>query len=287
MIGHRVVPVIAALAILGMTGCSKPGRIVDGFHRNQPPATELTYGPAESTTTVYRVHLYWYGYDRDGEVVRYRFAIDSDTLRSPVMWRATTAHDSTFIFQVAAGELVGTHVFWIVAEDNDGSFDPTPAKRLVSIRTMPPSAWFTTGPVNFQYTGFDVNYAWTGSDPDGARFGSPSLPDSLLHASVPDSFEYLMLLPGRALNDEHPALPSFTLDAYGTLINEAKGSTLQPPHEDWKWVRTGASSHRFTSLPLGIVVVAVRAVDVAGAKDTLLTFGRNIRVFTVGSPPTP
>jgi hypothetical protein len=36
-----------------------------------------------------------------------------------------------------------------------------------------------------------------------------------------------------------------------------------------------------------MVVVAVRAVDVAGAKDTLLTFSRNIRVFTVGSPPTP
>ena len=281
MIG-RIAPTFLGLAIFFLSGCDKPGRVIGETH-NQWPETELTYGPSESTTTVYRVHLYWYGYDRDGEVVRYRFGIDSDTLRPPSKWHTTTAKDSVFIFRVATGELVGRHAFWILAEDNDGRFDPTPAKRSLSVRTQPPSAWFTDGPGNFQYTGFDVSYSWTGSDPDGSGYLNPSLPDSFLRVSVPDSFEYLLLFPGRAVVDGHAALPAFSSGVYESLIHEARGASLQPPYDDWKWAGTAGRVHQFASLPLGPVAVAVRAVDTAGAKDTLFTFGRNFRTFTVGT----
>jgi hypothetical protein len=246
----------------------------------------LTYAPVESTTTLFRVHVYWYGYDRDGEVVRYRFAIDADTAKTPSSWRATTAQDSIFTFSVAPGDLVGGHMFWIAAEDDQGYIDPTPAKRFFSVRTQPPAAWFTYGPDNFQLTSFDVKFEWTGTDPDGGHYSNPTLPDSLVRPGAPDAFEYLMLWPGRAIVEGHPALPTFDAATYARLINEAKGSTLLPPHDDWKWTRTTDQAHVFTSLPIGqTVVVAIRAVDIAGAKDTLLTFHRNIRTFMVRTPP--
>jgi hypothetical protein len=280
----RIAPVLLVMLLLYLAGCSKnPTSPLDG-RRNQFPETELTYAPVESTTTMFRVHVYWYGFDRDGEVVNYRFGIDSDTLKPTSEWRSTRANDSVFTFQVATGDLVGAHAFWIAAEDNDGNFDPTPAKRFFSIRTMPPSAWFTKGPDNFQLTGFDVKYEWTGTDPDGGRYANPALPDSMVRPSLPEAFEYLMLWPGRSIVEGHPELPVFTRDAYARLIQEANGPALQPPHDDWKWTRTTERSHVFTSLPPGPVVVAIRAVDAAGAKDTLLTFGRNIRTFTVRTP---
>ena len=41
------------------------------------PETELTYAPIENDTTTFRVRFYWNGYDRDGEVVRFYYAVDA------------------------------------------------------------------------------------------------------------------------------------------------------------------------------------------------------------------
>lgn len=271
---HRAAVLLLPLAVLYLSSCSKNPVTIREYGRLRPE-TELTYAPLETDTTTFRVHLYWYGYDRDGEVVQYRFAIDEDTLKPVSYWRATKAHDSTFVFQVQTGSRLGGHEFRVVAEDNDGWFDPTPAKRFITIRTVPPYSWITSGPANGAATGFGVQYASDGIDPDGGRLGNPA------HV---DSFEYIMLWPGRAIVDGHPPLPDFSVGAYEQLLNAGTGPTLQPPYDDWKWTRSGPV-HRFTSMPPGVVVIAERAVDPAGAKDTLLTYSRNIRVFTVKSYP--
>src|SRR5688572_18408582 len=36
------------------------------------PETELTYAPLPGDTTAFRVRFFWNGYDKDGEVVRFR-----------------------------------------------------------------------------------------------------------------------------------------------------------------------------------------------------------------------
>src|SRR5262245_12085503 len=116
---------LAALAAALPMGCAND--VGHGPNRSSPPETVLTRLPLEADTTGFRVHLYWNGFDRFGEVVRFRYAIDRDTLESDkAKWKSTTATDTTLLLLVDPVESVRGHVFWVASEDNDGNIDPTP-----------------------------------------------------------------------------------------------------------------------------------------------------------------
>jgi len=140
--------------------------------RNIAPETYLTSSPPETTETDYRVHLYWHGIDKDGEVVRYMFYI-SDTLmtlkpddepeQELLDWNPairgsdyrkgtfTTKTDSVFIFKGyddKTGAMINRQAFHIVAIDDGGKIDPTPARLqfLAKVRGIPQvSYWINTG----------------------------------------------------------------------------------------------------------------------------------------------
>ncbi|TMQ66287.1 MAG: hypothetical protein E6K79_02740 [Candidatus Eisenbacteria bacterium] len=59
------------------------------------PETELTYAPVENDTTSVHVQLYWNGFDRDGEVVKFYFSVDADTALPITEWKSTTAKDAS------------------------------------------------------------------------------------------------------------------------------------------------------------------------------------------------
>src|SRR3954468_19085654 len=89
------------------------------------PQTELTFAPIEFDTTTFRVHFYWNAFDDDGEVRRFRFAADDDTLRPTNQWAPTTSKDPTLLFLVDPVRELRIHVFKVAAEDNNGNIDPT------------------------------------------------------------------------------------------------------------------------------------------------------------------
>jgi len=258
---------------------------------SQAPETELAYAPLEGDTTSYRVHLYWNGYDRDGEVVRFRFALDADTADAPSTWNVTTATDTVLVFPVDPVSDVKGHVFWVVAEDNDGRFDPTPAKRFFSSRTVPPISRITRGPIAPGVgVGPNVTLEWEGIDPDGSESGG---------LAPVDSFEYLLLQNGVQLDPDHPPLtfPPSRTDLIRMIV-EATGPSLPPPNDDWMWIGIRARQKQFRNLATGTYAFAVRAVDAAGARERLTltsqpgisgvtwtdpvlapSFDRNIRLF--------
>src|SRR5437667_1230638 len=132
---RRTAPLVLALVIaLGMgylTGCSNS---VKPPPRPAPldPETELVYAPSENDTTAFRVHFYWNGFDRDGEVVGFYFAIDADTALPVTQWKSTSTRDSTFLFAVDPITETRLHVIMISAVDNPGRYDHTPALRFFS-----------------------------------------------------------------------------------------------------------------------------------------------------------
>ena len=126
-----------SLALLAavLAGCSKDTNAPKS--QSLAPETELTYAPLQGDTAGFRVQLFWNGYDRDGEVTRFRFAIDSDTLEIDMAkWKSTASHDTTLLLPVDPVAHVRGHVFWVSAEDNDGNLDPTPAKRFWSMTVL-------------------------------------------------------------------------------------------------------------------------------------------------------
>ncbi|HKK69763.1 MAG TPA: hypothetical protein VKA86_01000 [Candidatus Krumholzibacteria bacterium] len=121
---------------------------------NRPPDTFVIGAPAETTGTGFRRHLYWYGTDRDGDVVQFIYAIMDTSVRDPedpttdeenerfnpaddittvtenegfVGW--TTRTDSVFVFTVDRESGIQKEItFHIVSVDDRGAIDPTPAR---------------------------------------------------------------------------------------------------------------------------------------------------------------
>ena len=243
------------------------------------PETELTYAPLENDTTSVQVQLYWNGFDRDGEVVKFYFAVDADTMLPITEWRSTTAKDSTFRFPVDPITESRPHVFMVSAVDNDGRYDRTPALRFFFSRTKPPTSQITRGPAPYNpLVPPTFTFEWSGTDPDGSPRGGP--------APV-DSFEYLLLRIGEAAAPGHPALPYYSQTTYEDLIHAGPGPTLPAPYDDWKWVGIRGKGKRFSNVPPGECVFVERAVDGAGAIEKTLKYVTNIRHFTVipGNPP--
>ncbi|UCE01518.1 MAG: hypothetical protein JSW67_09510 [Candidatus Latescibacterota bacterium] len=112
------------------------------FRRNRPPETTLTIVAEESTQAFYRYRVHWRGEDADGEVIRYMFAItDTISRDDEENWNPhdfafdrergvfTTKTDSVFLFNSAAGR----QAFNIVAIDDFGAFDETPARAFFRV----------------------------------------------------------------------------------------------------------------------------------------------------------
>ena len=246
----------------------------------QAPETELTYAPIPGDTTSFRVRFFWTGSDKDGEVVRFRFAIDADSMKPSHEWTPTHAKDTTFLFLVDPVTEIRGHTFQIAAEDNEGRIDPTPARRFFSAKTRPPTSEIERGPAAFNpLVGPNFTFEWSGIDPDGGETGG----------SAPvDSFEYLLLLIGSLREQGHDPLPPYNHDRYVNMIRSATGRTLPSnwqglDHSDWEWIGVRALENRFRNATPGEYVFAVRAVDLAGATEKGIQFGRNIRRFTVST----
>lgn len=253
------------------------------------PQTELTYAPVEFDTTSFRVHFYWSGYDDDGEVLQFRYAVDSDTLRPSNEWRTTSAKDTILLFLVDPVKELKLHVFKVAAEDNEHRIDPTPASRAFSAKTLPPTSKIEKGPGRFNDgVGPNFTFQWSGIDPDGGETGG----------KVPvDSFQYLLLPIGGiadlATPPTHDPLPRYVINAggipnYVTIINAAVGDALPAGNaadrtrwDDWKWIGIRGLKNRFRNVTPGEYVFALRAVDIAGATEKNLKFGDNIRHFNV------
>jgi len=277
----RFLPAAAFLcAALSISSCSEKTTAPKDSRRDQPPQTEITFAPMDSDTVAYRVHIYWYGFDKDGEVVRFRFAMDGDTAAPENQWHTTTAKDTTLKLLVDPVTAVLRHVVEIAAEDNDHAIDPTPARRSFSTRTIPPTSTIVRGPASFNpLVGQNFTFVIQGTDPDGGPNGGPGRIDT---------FEYLLLQTGAygdPVQTGQQALPVFQRDTYVKLINQATGDRLPPPYDDWKWTPVYSDTLPFRNVGgPAEYVFASRAVDPEGARERNLRFITNIRHFTVVSP---
>jgi len=264
---------VGLMVVLWVASCSKaptpPKKVANGA-----PQTELTFAPIQYDTTTFRVHFYWNAFDDDGEVTRFHFATDSDTLLPVAQWHTTTSKDTTLLFQVDPVLELKVHVFKVAAEDNNGNIDPTPASRAFSAKTIPPFTKIEKGPAAFNpVVGPNFTFEWSGIDPDGGETGG----------KVPvDTFQYLLLQLGTSKDPlTHPPLPAFDQNRYVTLIRASVGDGLLAPYDDWTWTGIRGLKNRFRNVTPGEYVFAERGVDIAGATEKNLQFVTNIRHFTV------
>ena len=146
----RLKPLVIALALAFLSflfGCRafQPEVIIV----NHPPETYIIAAPMEESGGKFNFHVYWYGTDDDGRVVNYVWALTDSSIQddetdedeedanfNPALnittleighW--TTRNDSIFDFQINDGFNMSRNMtFHIVAQDDRGDFDRTPAR---------------------------------------------------------------------------------------------------------------------------------------------------------------
>jgi hypothetical protein len=164
------VALLAAMGVaIGAPGCSKRKSVTAP---NLPPETSVfVRGPVD--TANYRIHLYWFGSDVDGEVVAYdmRFVPTAgdpnpkwETLRCARPGRCT---DSVFTVPTGDSTLIHTR-FEIRAVDDQGAVDPTPAIQSFQLSNLPPQVTIKSPYGSGDSTYASLTTSWEALDPDGS-----------------------------------------------------------------------------------------------------------------------
>ncbi len=145
---------MVVLAAAALAACSSDK--LTGTHiANQPPTVWLSAAPPEGSTGTYTVHLYWGGWDPDGEIKRYEYLVTDNVSgvfdpadTTHVQWKPVFANDSTFTFSAdvlvdttttqQVTEFTRSHTFFIRSVDNQGQRSQRPAYRSFTSRTLSP-----------------------------------------------------------------------------------------------------------------------------------------------------
>lgn len=107
------------------------------------------------------VTLSWYGTDKDGYIIGYEVSLDNTN------WTFTESQDSTFRFDIPAGQDSVDIQFYVRSVDDDEQRDPSPAFLRIPLKNSPP---VTTVDKTTQTSGTSIGvatYRWTATDQDG------------------------------------------------------------------------------------------------------------------------
>lgn len=194
----RATLVVASLALALFAGAcgKKPGvlRLIP----NERPRVTLTAAPVnEADTAYYAYKLNWSGYDPDGRVAFYQYAIDPKGGAAPeTTWIRTTKNEETIFFRASVPDTNSgpayranePHTFVIRAVDNDNAQSPPQARSFFAFTMAPVVNVINPRPSHLgaKLVTPSVRISWDGSDEDG------------VFSQKPVKYKYRLLTPGDA-----------------------------------------------------------------------------------------
>lgn len=187
MIFHRfrwLLLLVAPTLLAVLAGC---GGEPDERIRNRAPEVRLSGGPVEGDSVAYTAEFFWVGWDADGVIDHYQYAIDIPNdllpeLDNPddvgIAWVDTTAFRARFLFTASVPDSENgapierardDHSFYVRAVDNEGAISAADEVTFTA-RTVTPRTTITVpGDVaqkDLLAVGRQLNVAWVGEDPD-------------------------------------------------------------------------------------------------------------------------
>jgi hypothetical protein len=276
----RLAALCSVAAALAISSCShKLGHIVIP---NMLPTVTITSAPIDTnvvcdpspTRSCYLITVDWVGYDPDGRVDHYLYAVDPPTDAGlDTVWKFTRASEvrETFIASrpIEATDASGRHifeaphVFVLKAVDNTGASGPVVNRAFFSFTEAPSVQIIDPVPVP-QITPLfppSIRFTWSGTDPDGVFHTKPVL------------YKYIMLGPGTA-----PMTPAFV-----TAHPDSLRRFYAPDFPGWFSVGGDTTTLQFTNLTPGqTFAFAIIGIDEAGAYSPVIAPLQNLYVFRVG-----
>jgi len=262
----RLVVCLMSIATLGW-GCSR-GSLHGTFAPNQRPVVLLTHAPEHPQDRYsYAYEFKWSGYDPDGIVDYFVYAVDPTGGSSPeTSWVATREFSQALEFSADEADSSGprnqasrAHVFVIKAVDNKG-LASAPEIRAFFASTIAPSVYITSpfpSALQIARVTSTVRISWTGNDADG------------IHTQKPVRYVWTLL----------SASSEFPLDA-ALADPDALRRFYAPDFAGWHPTSAETTSAQLFNLTPGAnYVFAVVAFDEAGAYSPVFSFDTNMLRF--------
>jgi hypothetical protein len=246
---------------------------------NQPPDVWLTSGPPEGGVLTYQVRFFWNGWDKDGIIRHFEFAItdneggafDPADTTGPDKWTRTNVYDSTFAFtadeisDTASSDMITeftrSHTFFIRAVDDRGLVSVNTAYRSFTARTLSPTVDITYpeyGGLNPLPTPSIATFHWIAKDYidniDSQQ--EPAFVRWILVPRFEDDVDWQQTLEYIRQNPDAPEWSAW--QDYWTPSNTGNSLTTEP-------------------LDFGGYMFAVQAKDEAGAVTPVFDERRNVR----------
>ena len=168
-------------SIAWLPACSKQAALP--LLPNQRPTLDVTQAPASSTQPFfYAYEVRWAGFDADGRIDHFRYAIDPPTeADADTPWVNTNENRKSFLFHsdkldsLSDQTAEGYHTLVLEAVDDRGDFS-APVTRSFTSFTIAPTVQIVQPVLNHHFTlvfGPSVRIRWTGNDPDGRTTNQP------------------------------------------------------------------------------------------------------------------
>ncbi len=274
-----------------MFGCAQDS-LVGTLRENQTPHVWLSSAPPEGSMSDYTLHLFWGGWDPDGNIAYFEYAITdnengifdpADTTGS-ANWYKVYGNDSTFTFTAdiladstsTAGnhlrpvDFIESHTFFIRAVDDEGLASEKPEYRSFTARTLSPVVDILvpmrTG-TNPALVPPISTFKWLGKD----------YISNERQVQDPDSVRWIMV-----------STVVFG-DSWSNTIAYVRTNPDAPEWSDWHFYRAlGDTGKTWTTNPLefGAYIFAVQVKDEAGAVSAVFDEARNIRRVLVSQRAT-
>jgi hypothetical protein len=264
-----------------LSGCSK--KLSLPLVHNLPPTVRLTAAPVDTMDQsgqrlkyFYAYKLNWVGYDPDGRVDHFLYAIDPPSRAgSDTAWVTTTKYEQIFLFtagipDTGAGGVPDPvnplaeqfHVFVIKAVDNQGLASAPVARAFFSFTQAPTCDIASPVPTDqiFQPVTPFVFIQWGGSDPDGQ------------FTQKPVKYKFKIFKEGG---------PDFD---FNTILQNPDSLRRYYAPRFAGWDSTGPDSafHTFTNLvPNTRYIFAVISIDEAGAYSPIFSRNHNLLALRV------
>lgn len=270
---RRARPVLAALALfaatIGLSACSKQVGILD-LGPNVRPTLEVTQAPVSADQPFfYGYELRWAGFDVDGRIEHFRYAIDPPTTTdAETVWVKTTDNRRSFLFRsddldtLTDQTAQGYHRIVLEAVDDRGDFSVPVTVSLTSF-TIAPTVQITNPAPNHLFSptfGPSFRLGWKGEDPDGRGTNKPVQYKYKLFPEGGPEFDFLTL-----------------------LVNpDSLRRRYAPTFSEWDSVGGDTTAVDLRDLaPNRRYVVAVVAFDEVGAYSPVMNLDQNMLFFTV------
>jgi len=290
---------ILAITVTLLMGCATSEREGDPLE-NQRPHVWLSSAPPEGSTRDYKIHMFWGGWDPDGRIAYYEYAItdNGDGPFDPAdttgidKWSQVFGNDSVFVFSAdqladsnstsTVSEFTRSHTFFVRAVDEQGLSSFEPAYRSFTALTLSPRVVVDVP----RYNGLNpamvppvIRFSWTATD----FFEGATL-------TVEPESTQLAFVSTHQFNEDWGATINYlrrvpeVLDRFGKTREESDAEWLP-----WTWYGAPDDSGKFWTtpeLPHGPYVFAIRAKDEAGAVTAVLAERENVRRVVISPHAT-